>query len=222
MREGGVGNQFLSLSNGWKTVKEKNVNWAFLCKVSRINGTKGQRERERERERIVCELLQRKKPATECAFKSSCVKPKRDTTFPRVYFEWTGSRILIFSHATNLPLPFVFPCCELSAIVATTMTNILRREKLRHDRIQSNKSLKSNNCLENICISIKDLAQKYDATEQIVSFAPFILSQKLLSNDPPINRFKTDSEKEKRKKGINFKTSTILKYSKGLKNTCSQ
>lgn len=200
MREGGVGNQFLSLSNGWKTVKEKNVNLAFLCKVSRINGTKGQRERER----IVCELLQRKKPATECAFKSSCVKPKRDTTFPRVYFEWTGSRILIFSHATNLPLPFVFPCCELSAIVATTMTNILRREKLRHDRIQSNKSLKSNNCLENICISIKDLAQKYDATEQIVlphSFSP--------KNCCPTILRSTDSKQTvKRKKG---KRESILK-----------
>lgn len=89
--------------------EEKNVNLAFLCKVSRNERAK------RERERTVCELLQRKKPATECAFKSSCVKPKRDTTFPRVYFEWTGSRILIFSHATNLPpLFFRYSCCKLS------------------------------------------------------------------------------------------------------------
>lgn len=48
-RRGGEG-QLVFILERWieKTVKEeKNVNLAFLCKVSRINGTKGQRERNR-------------------------------------------------------------------------------------------------------------------------------------------------------------------------------
>lgn len=63
-------------------------------------------------------------------------------------------------------------------------------------------------------ISLRNTTQRNKLFPLPHSFSP--------KNCPTINWFKTDSEEEKRKKGINFKTSTILKYSKGLKNTYSQ
>lgn len=195
---------------------------AFLCKVSRINGTKGQRER------IVCELLQRKKPATtECAFKSSCVKPKRDTTFPRVYFEWTaGSRILIFSHATNLPLLFFrYPCCAnvFNRRLANRFTK--KNDTTRYDTIEQ-LLIKYLHIYQRSRL-IKNMMQRNELFPlPLFYFSPKIFPTILRSTDL---KQTLKREKGKKKKRINFKTSyhhttalVNIKYSKGLNNTCNQ